>query len=143
LLRRKHALEANASRQTGVHVAKEKSKGLAKRASGLKKTARRVKDKTVKAAGDHPLVAEVVAAALVGAAAALKDPAKARELAASAADEITAIGKKSDAKGAALWLLALDIARRSMNSMVGEGTGATAKKGGKSSARPKKKKKAA
>ncbi len=135
---------ANAGDETGVHVAKDKSDGLAKRAAGLKKTANRVKKKTVKAAADHPLVAEVVAAALVGAAAALKNPAKARELAASAADEITAAGKKTNAKGAALWLLALDIARRSVNSMAGEGAATKAKKTGKSPkapAKPAKKKK--
>lgn len=116
-------------------MAKEKSAKTGSKTSGLKKAARKVKDKTVQAAADHPLVAEVVAAALVGAAAALKNPAKARELAESAADEITAAGKNTGAKGGALWLLALDIARRSVNSMAGEGTAAKppkAKKDGKS-----------
>ncbi len=127
-------------------VAKDKSVGIAKRAAGLKKTARRVKDKTVKAAAQHPLVAEVVAAALVGAAAALKNPAKARQLAASAADEITAAGKSANAKGAALWLLALDIARRSVDSMGGGASAAKPKKAAKpakatKTAKPVKKKK--
>ncbi len=118
----------------GCMVAKDKTVGIAKRAAELKKTARKVKDKTVKAAIDHPLVAEVVAAALVGAAAALKNPAKARQLAASAADEITAAGKSANAKGAAMWLLALDIARRSVDSMTGEKSAAKAKKAPKAKA---------
>ncbi len=123
-------------------MAKEKSAGAAKKAAAVKKAVRRVKDKTVKAAADHPLVAEVVAAALVGAAAALKNPAKARQLAESAADEITDAGKNTGAKGGALWLLALDIARRSVNSLAGEGTGGKAKKAKKDgNAKPAKKKK--
>ena len=112
-------------------------------AATIKKTAGKVKDKAVKAAADHPLVAEIVAAALVGAAAALKNPAKAKALAESAADDITAAAKSTDAKGGAMWLLALDIARRSVNSLVDEGgsKAAKAKKDGKSAKKPAKKKK--
>ena len=111
------------------------SKAGKKTPSKIKAAARKLKDKTAQAAADHPLVAELVAAALVGAAAALKDPAKARRLAESAADEITAAGKNTDAKGAALWLLALDIARRSVNSLADEG------KAAKPAKKPAKKKK--
>lgn len=94
-------------------MAKQKSGGAAK----IKKTASKVKKTTLKAAADHPLVAEVVAAALVGAAAALKNPDKAKALAASAADELKAASRDSGTKGGALWTLALDIARRSVSSL--------------------------
>lgn len=136
----------------GVQVAKGKSAGTAKRTSRrLTGAARRVKDKTVQAAADHPLIAEIVAATMVAAAAALKNPAKARQLAESAADEITAAAKDAGAKGGALWALALDIARRSMDSFADAGAPAArapkASKGGKAakpakaSKKPAKKKK--
>lgn len=133
----------------GVQVAKDKNAGKAKRASRrLTGAARRVKDKTVQAAADHPLIAEIVAATMVAAAAALKNPAKARQLAESAADEITAAAKDADAKGGALWTLALDIARRSMDSFADAGAPAAkapkagkAAKPAKASKKPAKKKK--
>jgi hypothetical protein len=76
----------------------------------------------------NPAVAEVVAATLVAAAAALRNPQKARELAASARDELTAAGKAGTGQGNAFWQLALDVARRSVDTL---GSSDTAKRKGK------------
>lgn len=64
----------------------------------------------------NPAVTEIVAATLVAAAAALRDPKKARALAAEAAADL---GKaaKTGAQGGALWQLALDVAQRSMDTL--------------------------
>ena len=93
--------------------------------------ARRVKDKTVQAVTDHPVVAEVVAATLVAAAAALKNPQKARQLAESAGEELAAVGKGAAGKGADLWQLALEIARRSVAAVGGDNEAAPADSGKK------------
>lgn len=92
-----------------------------------KSTAKKVKDKTLKLAS-NPLVAEVVAATLVAAAAALRNPQKARELAESAADELSTAGKRLGdeigtagkqvaGRGSELWNLALDVARRTVEAV--------------------------
>jgi hypothetical protein len=93
------------------------------------------KDKKAKAAGagtaekavnrlktlsQNPFVADVVAAALVGAAAALKDSKNARRLASEAGDEIEKMSRKSIERGEALWDMALDIGRRSLEALSGE-----------------------
>ena len=77
-----------------------------------------VKGAKAKAAeiASNPVVTEVVAATLVAAAAALRDPNKARQLALSAADEIKAATKGGQGRGAALWQMALDVAKRSIDS---------------------------
>lgn len=72
----------------------------------------------------NPAVTEVVAATLVAAAAALRDPKKARAMAAEAASELRQAAK-SGAEGGALWQLALDVAQRSMDTL---GTGKPKKK---------------
>jgi hypothetical protein len=64
----------------------------------------------------NPAVTEVVAATLVAAAAALRDPNKARQMALSAADEIKAATKDAQGRGSALWQLALDVAKRSIDA---------------------------
>jgi len=81
-----------------------------------------VKSAKAKAAklASNPAVTEVVAATLVAAAAALRDPAKARQMALSAADEIKAATKDGQGRGAALWQLALDVAKRSIDSANAE-----------------------
>ena len=63
-----------------------------------------------------PAVTEVVAATLVAAAAAMRDPKKARALAVEAASELRQAAK-SGAEGGALWQLALDVAQRSMETL--------------------------
>lgn len=68
---------------------------------------------------ENPLVSEVVAAALVATAAALKDPQKARRLAADAGEELDRAQGKVSRKADAFWTLALDIARRSLDALDG------------------------
>jgi hypothetical protein len=77
--------------------------------------------KNLKALTQNPLVADVVAAALVGMASALKDSDKARRLANEAGDELNALAKKSAKQGNAMWDLALDVGRRTLETL-GEGS---------------------
>ncbi len=70
--------------------------------------------KVAKAAASNPVVAEVVAATLVAAAAAIRDPAKARHIAAAAGDELKALTKGTAKGGEAMWQLAMDVAGRSI-----------------------------
>jgi len=65
--------------------------------------------KSLQALKQNPLVADVVAAALVSMAAALKDSDKARRLANDAGDELSKVSKKSAKQGGAMWDLALDV----------------------------------
>lgn len=81
----------------------------------VKKVVRTAKAKAAEIAS-NPAVTEVVAATLVAAAAALRDPKKARQLALSAADEIKTATKDAQGRGAAMWQLALDIAKRSIDT---------------------------
>jgi hypothetical protein len=90
--------------------------------------------KGAKKLAQNPMTTEVVAATLVAAAAALRDPKKAKALALEAADDLKKAAK-SGADGGALWKLALDIARRSIDTVGKENGGKKAKK-----AVPKKKK---
>lgn len=93
---------------------------------------RAAKDKVVEIAS-NPVVAEVVAATLVAAAAALRNPDKARELARSAGDELGSISKSAVGKGGAFWKLATDIARQSIASLNEDSSsGARSSKGKKS-----------
>lgn len=96
------------------------------------KAVRKVATKASKAVANNPVVAEVVAATLVAAAAALKNPAKARALAESVADELQEASKAAAAKSGAFWQLAMDIARRSVEALGME-------KKAKKAAKPKKK----
>jgi hypothetical protein len=75
---------------------------------------------SLKAIAQNPLVADIVAAALVSTAAALKDSKKARQLAAQAGDELQKLAKEGSEKGNAMWQLALDIGRRSLESLSSE-----------------------
>jgi hypothetical protein len=83
--------------------------------------------KGAKKLAQNPMTTEVVAATLVAAAAALRDPRKAKALALSAADDLKNAAK-SGADGGALWKLALDIARRSIDTVGKENGGKKAKK---------------
>ena len=113
-----------------------------KAAAGAAKIKKAVKSakvqKVVKGAkkiAQHPMATEVVAATLVAAAAALRNPKKAQALALEAADDLKKAAK-SGVDGGALWQLALDVARKSIDQIGKEG--GAAKKAGK--AKPKKKK---
>jgi hypothetical protein len=99
-------------------VVKDKNKKKAKkRAKGdvAAKAAKRLRAMTT-----NPMVADIVASALVGAAAALKDAKKARQLAAHAGDELETLAKQGADRGNAMWQLALDIGRRSLESLTGD-----------------------
>lgn len=106
-------------------MVKDKNKKKAKkRAKGdvAAKAAKRLRAMTT-----NPMVADIVASALVGAAAALKDAKKARQLAAHAGDELETLAKQGAERGNAMWELALDIGRRSLESLTGDQKPAKAK----------------
>jgi hypothetical protein len=72
----------------------------------------------------NPVVAEIVAATLVAAAAAIRDPKKARQIAAAAGDEWHSATKGAGQGGEALWQMAMDVGRRSLEALGADGTGA-------------------
>jgi hypothetical protein len=72
----------------------------------------------------NPVVAEIVAATLVAAAAAIRDPKKARQIAAAAGDEWHSATKGAGKGGEALWQMAMDVGRRSLEALGADGTGA-------------------
>ena len=76
--------------------------------------------KTLKALALNPLVADVVAAALVATSAALKDSRRAQRLATEAGDELEALAKKGAEQGKAMWQLALQIGRRALDELTAE-----------------------
>jgi hypothetical protein len=90
---------------------KKKDKG-ADKASAVGKAG-----KSLKRISQNPLVADIVAAALVASAAALKDSKKARRLATEAGDELMKLSKAGSEKGNALWDMALQIGRRSLETL--------------------------
>ena len=77
------------------------------------------------------MATEVVAATLVAAAAALRNPKKAQALALEAADDLKKAAK-SGVDGGALWQLALDVARKSIDEIGKEGGGGKRAKKAKS-----------
>jgi hypothetical protein len=68
----------------------------------------------------NPLVADIVAAALVATASALKDSKKAKALAASAGDELEHLAKEGAERGNAMWKLALQVGRQAIDAIAGE-----------------------
>ena len=76
--------------------------------------------KKLKALSENPVVADVVAAALVAMAAALKDSEKARRLANDAGEQLSAMSKKSGKQGNAMWDLALNVGRQTLEALAGE-----------------------
>lgn len=101
---------------------KKKSAGT----DGGKKSRKKGKSATSKAASslkaltDNPLVADIVAAALVGMATALKDSDKAKKLAGKASDELNKMSKKSAKQGSAMWDLALNVGRQALETLADE-----------------------
>lgn len=87
-------------------MAKDKK---AKKKSGTKSA--KAADK-IKSVAMNPMVQEVVAAALVATAAALKDSKKARAMAEEAGEQIEKLAGEGAQKGRALWALALEVAKR-------------------------------
>ena len=105
--------------------AKSAKKAAAKK-PGIKNLAKVAKvRKIVKKVAKDPMTTEVVAATLVAAAAALRNPKRAQALALEAGDDLKKAAT-SGVKGGALWQLALDIARKSIDEIGKEG-GATKK----------------
>ena len=94
---------------------KDKKKKHKKGDTSAKKSA-----ETLKALAQNPIVADVVAAALVGMASALKDSDKARKLANKAGDQLNALAKTKAKNGNAMWDLALDIGRRTLDTLADE-----------------------
>ena len=114
---RKKAVPARPSRATKIQKMAKPAKAakVEKVMKGAKKIAA------------NPATTEIVAATLVAAAAALRDPRKARALASEAANDLKQAAK-SGVDGGALWQLALDVARRSIDT-IGSENGKKAKKG--------------
>jgi hypothetical protein len=94
----------------GEAVAKDKKKKKDKK-SGKKAGS------TLKTLVQNPLVADVVAAALVATASALKDSKRARALASEAGDELAKLSKAGTKTGEALWDMAVQIGRRSLEAL--------------------------
>ena len=114
-------------------MAKDKKKKKDKKSA--KGGATRATD-SIKSLAQNPLVADVVAAALVATASALRDSNRARALASDAGDELTKLSKAGARQGEALWDMAVQIGRRSLEAVL---SGDKAPK----SAKPKAKAKAA
>ena len=87
-----------------------KDKKASKKAKTKAKPAKAAQ--TLKSVATNPMVQEVVAAALVATAAALKDSKKARAMAEQAGDQIEKLAGEGAQKGKALWALALEVAKR-------------------------------
>ena len=94
-------------------MAKDKKRKKDKKAakSGSKAT------RTLQALAQNPLVADVVAAALVATASALKDSNKARRMAADVSDELEGLAKDGARRGNAMWKLALDLGRQALEEI--------------------------
>ena len=124
--------KASAAKPTRRPAAKPAKAPKAAKTAKTTKTAKATAkvQKVVKGAkkiAQNPMTTEVVAATLVAAAAALRDPKKAKALALEAADDLKKAAK-SGADGGALWKLALDVARRSIDAVGKEDGGKKAKK---------------
>jgi hypothetical protein len=96
------------------NVAKDKKKKKDKKGGSSSPSP----SETLKALAKNPLVADVVAAALVATASALKDSKRARALATEAGDELSKLSKAGAQAGNALWEMALQIGRRSLEAAV-------------------------
>ena len=96
---------------------KKKDKKSAGQSSGLfsPRTAKRLQE-----ISRNPLVADVVAATLISAASALRDSKKAQQIAANAGDELEELAHRGAKSGNALWQLALDVGRKSLEALVAE-----------------------
>ena len=104
-------------------MAKDKKNKKKDKPSAAGKTAKRLK-----AMAQNPLAADIVAAALVATAAALKDSNKARRLAGQAGDQLAELAKEGADRGNAMWQLALDVGRRALEELSGKDTAKVARK---------------
>ena len=92
---------------------------------------------TLKSLANNPMVADIVATALVATAAALKDSKRARALATGAGDELAKLSKAGVKSGEALWDMALQIGKRSLDELVGGSKATKAPKTPKAPKAPK------
>ena len=131
--------KAAAAKPAARPAAKPAKAAKTAKAAKITKVAKSAKvQKVVKGAkkiAQNPMTTEVVAATLVAAAAALRDPKKAKALALEAADDLKKAAKSGVDSGEAMWKLALDVARRSIDAL---GPEKAAKKPKKSAAKKKK-----
>lgn len=123
-----------AKEKTSKSAAKKPAAGARRKASPARSSSAAKVQKIVKAAkvekvvkgakkiAANPATTEIVAATLVAAAAALRDPKKARALASEAASDLKQAAK-SGVDGGALWQLALDVARRSIDTIGADNGG--------------------
>ena len=118
---------AKASKPAKAMKSSAKTPKVAKIAKVVKAAKVQKVVKGAKKIAKNPMTTEIVAATLVAAAAALRDPKKAKALALEAADDLKKAAK-SGADGGALWKLALDVARRSIDAVGKEGVAKKAKK---------------
>ena len=108
---------------------KKSKKGKKKDGRSILAKAPKKAAKSLQALTQNPLVADVVVAALISMAAALKDSDKAKKLASDAGDQLSAMSKVGAKQGNAMWDLALDVGRRTLETLAGEEAGRV--KGGK------------
>jgi hypothetical protein len=120
--RRSQRLEGKPVPKDKKKTSKGKNDKKASKKGGIAAAAKtpRKAAKSLKALKDNPLVADVVAAALVGMASALKDSDKARRLAGNAGEQLSALSKTSAKQGSAMWELALDIGRRTIETLASD-----------------------
>jgi len=125
--------EANKAKGKKAPAAKPKTKSKAAPSAPGKTVNKAVRDATAKAKelASNPAVAEIVAASLVAAAAAIKNPKKARDMAAAVGDELEIASKQAVDRGNAFWQLAIDIARRSIAVLGSDDRPAKSKSGTK------------
>ena len=111
-------------KKSGKPKAKAATKPAAAKVSTMAKAA------AEKAAdlASNPIVAEIVAATLVAAAAAIRDPKKARQIAAAAGDELQTATKGAGKSGEAMWQLAMEVGRRSLDALGADDKSKRAKK---------------
>ena len=120
--------------KTKKQAAGKKPKELKKSAKAKPKSTQATVKKAVRSATSkakklaaNPAVAEIVAASLVAAAAAIKDPKKARGMAAAVGEELSKASKQSIDRGNRFWALALDVAQRSIDALGSDSTVGKAK----------------
>jgi len=95
---------------------KGKKDGKKNKPDKLKKAVKKASKRAAKIAA-NPLVAEVVASTLLAAAAAIRNPKKAREIALAAGDEMTTAARGAVGQGNVFWKLALDVAKKSVDAL--------------------------
>lgn len=142
----KEKTSKSASKRPAASSRKKASPARPSRAATVEKIVKTAKvGKVVKGAkkiAANPATTEIVAATLVAAAAALRDPKKARALASEAASDLKQAAK-SGVDGGALWQLALDVARRSIDTIRTENGGKAKSKSKKAGGKAKDKAKRA